>query len=100
MSREVNIKLPSFPLFGVLAVVLTVLNLTGHIDISWWWIVATFFAPIIIIVGFLLAIGILTVVTMGSVYLIGGIAAFFDEWKYKRRRTKIGAIKKSHTSHR
>jgi len=46
--------------FGVLTIVLIVLKLAEVISISWWWIVATFFAPWII--GFsIIAFGFMAV---------------------------------------
>lgn len=38
--------------WGLLTVALIVLKLTGHIDLSWGWIVVIFFAPLWIILGF------------------------------------------------
>lgn len=39
----------SFPWLGLFAIVLTVLKLLGYIDLSWWWVLAPFWAPWVVI---------------------------------------------------
>lgn len=90
MSREVNIKLPSFPLFGVLAVVLTVLNLTGHIDISWWWVVAAFFAPLLLYAGLLSAVAAIGLVSAAVLFLGAFLLDFFNNIHRKLRKHRAG----------
>ncbi|MCV0404531.1 MAG: hypothetical protein K5924_12625 [Chloroflexi bacterium] len=47
---------------GLLAILFIALNLTGHIDWSWWWVTAPLWIPsvvvlILIAVGFMLLLG-------------------------------------------
>lgn len=51
--------------FGLLTIVLIALKLTNLIQISWWVIVAVFFAPILI----LIAISIAVAIFFGFVYI-------------------------------
>jgi len=40
--------------FGLLAIVFITLKLTGYIAWSWWWVLAPLWAPVAIVLGFLL----------------------------------------------
>jgi len=48
-----NISLPILPL---LAIVFTVLKLTGHIAWSWWWVLSPFWIPFAVIGAFILVL--------------------------------------------
>lgn len=39
---------------GLLGVAFVVLKLTGHIDWSWWWVLAPFWVPVALVVAVLL----------------------------------------------
>ena len=93
MSREVDIKLPSFPIFGVLTIVLIVLKLVEVIDISWWWIVASFFAPLIIYVGVFLGLGALALAAVGIAFVGALILDGFEKLHRMNRRRKFGLRK-------
>lgn len=42
---------------GLLGVAFVVLKLTGHIDWSWWWVLAPFWVPVALVVAVLLVAG-------------------------------------------
>ncbi len=43
MSNQVSVNnTVSMPVLSILGVVFIVLKLTGHIDWSWWWVLAPF----------------------------------------------------------
>lgn len=44
-----NISLPILPL---LAIVFTVLKLTGHIAWSWWWVLSPLWIPFVLVFAF------------------------------------------------
>ena len=91
MSRieKVDIKMPSFPLFGILAIVLTVLNLTGHIDISWWWVVAAFFGPLLIYVAVMLGFGVVGLSVVGLAFIGAFILDTINNIYRKFRRRRV-----------
>ena len=39
---------------GLLGVAFVVLKLTGHIDWSWWWVLAPFWVPVALVVAVVL----------------------------------------------
>ena len=41
---------------GLLGVAFVVLKLTGHIDWSWWWVLAPFWVPVALVVAFAVAL--------------------------------------------
>ena len=47
----------SLPLF--LTIILWVLDLSGAIDIAWYWIIAPFWLPFVIILGFAIVLTII-----------------------------------------
>lgn len=47
---------PSFA--GLLGLAFIVLKLTGHITWSWWWVLAPFWMPVVILLGFLVLAGL------------------------------------------
>ena len=90
MSKKVEVNI-NFPVFWVLAAVLTVFNLAGVISISWWWIVATVFAPILILLGLgviVTAIGAITALLFGAVMGVASIWDFVSNHKRRRARDR------------
>lgn len=63
MSQTVTVKGPSFPIAGLLGVAFVVLKLTGVIAWSWVWVLAPFWIPLALVIGFLL-IGALVAVVL------------------------------------
>jgi hypothetical protein len=51
-----NISLPILPL---LAIVFTVLKLTGHIAWSWWWVLSPLWIPFVLVLAFFLVFVVL-----------------------------------------
>jgi len=41
---------------GLLGVAFVVLKLTGHIDWSWWWVLAPFWVPVALVVALVVAV--------------------------------------------
>lgn len=82
--KEIKLSL-NFPIFSLATLVLAILKLTSVIHISWWWIVACFFAPWLIA----LAVAGLAVV----VVLAGVIFAAFIEYRRANRRYSISYLK-------
>lgn len=60
--------------WSLLAIVLIALKLTGHIQISWWIIVACMFAPLVIALSFM-ACGLIVAAVIA---LFIGIAEFIS----------------------
>lgn len=50
----------NFPIFGIMGLIFITLKLTGHITWSWWWVLAPFWLPIVIvlIIAIIMGIGI------------------------------------------
>lgn len=40
-----------FPILGILGLIFITLKLTGHIAWSWWWVLAPFWIPFVLIVA-------------------------------------------------
>ena len=53
---------------GLLTIVFITLKLTGHIDWSWWWVLAPFWGPFALIA----IIGLLALIVIGIGELMGG----------------------------
>lgn len=51
MSNVTTLARPSFPIAGVLGVAFIVLKLTGVITWSWWWVLAPFWGPLVIVLA-------------------------------------------------
>lgn len=60
--------------FGLLAIVFITLKLTGHIDWSWWWVLAPLWGPVALVLSMVLVTVIVTL-----------MAFAFDEWNWKRK---------------
>jgi len=52
-TKNVVVNNRTLPFFSMLTLILITLKLTGTITIGWGWIVACFFAPLIILLSFL-----------------------------------------------
>ena len=63
MSQPVTVKGPSTSIAGLLGVAFVVLKLTGVIAWSWVWVLAPFWIPIALVIGFVL-IGALVAVVL------------------------------------
>lgn len=79
-NNTINIGGPG--VCGVLGIVFIVLKLTEHIDWSWWWVLAPFWLPfVVILVGALI---------VGVVICLAGIATWLFVWvsDYLAKRRK------------
>ncbi len=47
---------------GILTLIFITLKLTGHIDWSWWWVLAPIWIPVALILGFLAMAAVIIVV--------------------------------------
>ena len=75
MSREIKVvSRGGIGFWSLLAIVLIALKLTGHIQISWWLIVACMFAPMIIVLSFM-ACGLIVV---AGIALLAVVAEFIS----------------------
>ena len=52
MSKETRAH-SGVPVMGILGTFLVILKLGGVIDTSWWWVLAPFWVPFLITIGFL-----------------------------------------------
>lgn len=57
MSNE-KVVINRFPFFAILALIFITLKLTGHIEWSWWWVLAPIWGPLAIISVILGILGI------------------------------------------
>jgi len=63
MTKTVTATAPSLPIAGLLGVAFVVLKLTGVIAWSWLWVLAPFWIPLALVIGFLL-VGLLIAVVL------------------------------------
>jgi len=66
MDKKVSVSYAGIGFWGLLAIVLIVLKLTGLAQISWWAVVGCAFAPIVIFIATLLLL-----LPIGLVYIVG-----------------------------
>jgi len=52
-KTKVVVSGPTMPVCGLLGIAFVVLKLCGVIGWSWWWVTAPFWAPLVLVVGFI-----------------------------------------------
>lgn len=56
----------SFPVMGILGVILIVLKLLGVIHLSWLWVLAPFWIPLVISLGFIVFVLVIALIIAGQ----------------------------------
>ena len=56
MSETKTVNNGGIGFFGLLTLIFITLKLTGYIDWSWWWVLAPFWGPIVLVIAILLLI--------------------------------------------
>lgn len=78
MNKKISVNVNGgIGFFGLLAIVLIALKLTGQITLGWLWIIAIPFTPLIIIFGIWLAIVLLAVIWS----LVVAVLDQVEKWK-------------------
>ena len=62
MANKTKVSYNGIGFFGLLTIVFITLKLTGHIAWSWWWVLSPLFAPLAILLVFLLVVFLVAVV--------------------------------------
>lgn len=62
MTEKEGYSRPNIGFLGVLTLIFITLKLTGHIDWSWWWVLAPIWIPVALILGLLTMTAIIVVV--------------------------------------
>jgi len=62
VSNEKSTATISFPVLSILGIVFIVLKLTDQIDWAWKWVLAPFWIPWVLVMGFFAIIALVTVI--------------------------------------
>lgn len=68
-------------ILGMLGILFIGLKLTNHIDWEWVWVLAPFWAPVVLWVSFIAGMFLLAAIG-------GGIHSAYESWRIRRRNRK------------